>query len=248
MDIPIITKQPWSFSDRLLHTYNEQNLENTLSSFNQAGGGSFYLLDFFRKKIIVDSPSSLILCGYPIDLVKEKGFDFFQQILSEKELEWLIRVNEESYNFFFSFPEHRRKDLFLSYDLTVQTAKNEKRVLHHKVAPYKLCKNGNLWLGLYHVWSSSQRELGRSFIIDNKTNEQYNFIDNKFVKVDKPHFDQEDLLILRYMIADLSDKQMNEMLHISLSSFKRKKRLLFQKLDANTSACAIHKAHLMGVI
>jgi DNA-binding CsgD family transcriptional regulator len=133
--------------------------------------------------------------------------------------------------------------------LSVLTAKGKELILHHHTVPYKLCQNGNMWLGLCHVWASPEKKSGGSLIIDRKTGEQYNFIDNKFVKSDTHILTQEEVMILNWMVQELSDERMSELLKdSSVHNFKHKKRALLKKLGATTSVGDIHKAHLMGII
>ena len=249
MKITIIKKQNWKIPDWYLRTHSEKGLEEVLSSFNHTGKSNFYFLDYFRKKIIVGSPSSLILSGYSKAEVNELGFAFFDRILSDDEWGYLNQVNIECYNLLFSYPANRRKDLLFSYDIAVLTAKGDKIILHHHISPYKLCKNDNLWLSLCYPWISPSQKRSCPIIVDKKTGEQYKFIDNKFTKISTRAFTEEDLMILGWMVKDLTDEQMSEQLRASsVANFKRKKRVLFDKLGAGTSASAIHKAHLLGII
>jgi len=246
--VTVVTEQGWNVPDWCLKHHSEKGLEEVLNAFNHAGGNNFYFLDYFRKKFIVDSPSSLILCGHSKALADEKGFDFFQYILSDTEWIWLNRVNLEGYQFFFNYDKNRRKDLLLSYDLAVLTAKSKEFILHHHLVPYKLCKNGNVWLGLCNAWASDQKKANPT-IIDRKTGEQYNFVDNKFVKSDTLSITERETMILNWMVQGLPDKEMSSLLESSsVANFKREKRILFDKLEACTSATAIHRAHLRGII
>jgi len=248
MEIPVILRQPWNISERSLNAFCENELESVLRAFDRAGSGNFYIVDFFRRKVIVPSPSALILCGFPKEQIEEKRLAFYQVITREEDHEWIINIFEKSFEFMFLFSEERRTDLVFAYDIKGVTPKNEERVLHHHIVPWKLCKNGNLWLVLAHAWHSDAKESGSPVAYDKKTGEQYHFIDNKFIKVEKPSLDKEDLMILKWMIASMPDKEMSELLAMPLSSFKRKKRLLFQKIGGNTSANVVYKAHLFGFI
>lgn len=248
MEVTVITPQPWSISESFLKIFNETYLENTLSVFNQVGSSNFYLMDYFNKKIIVDSPSSLILCGHPKEIIEKEGFDFLKRIVVKKEAKRINLIDEKVYNFFFSYPKDELGNLVLSYNFTALTAKNKKMVLHYNVKPYKLCKNGNVWLSLCHVWASAGDKLEIPTITNKKTGEQYRFINNKFTLIEAKSITNEEIIILEWLIKDLPDKQMSELFKIPLHNFKRKKRALFQKLEVGTSAGAIHKAHLMGLI
>ncbi|MDR2908092.1 MAG: LuxR C-terminal-related transcriptional regulator [Bacteroidales bacterium] len=59
----------------------------------------------------------------------------------------------------------------------------------------------------------------------------------------------EELMVLEWMIKGLSDKQICEHLNnMPITNFNRKKRTLYDKLQAGTAAEAIYKAHRWGVI
>jgi DNA-binding CsgD family transcriptional regulator len=247
--VTVVTKKDFKVSGWSLRYYNEKELENILSAVNFAGGSNFYISDYYRKKIIVDSSSSLILCGHSKAEADRLGFDFFHNILSDEEWNWLHQINKECYKFFFDYPKEKRQDLLLSYDLAVLTTKGKEFILHHHTVPYKLCQNGNMWLGFCHVWTSSEKKSGNPHIIDRKTGEQYDFIDNKFVKSNTHILTQEEVMILNWMVQELSDEKMSEQLGTStVANFKRKKRELYNKLGVSAAAAAIHKAHLMGII
>jgi len=246
--VTVITKKPFEISQRSLDFYNQKELENTLTSINNATKSSAYIMDYYNEKIIVDSDSSLVLCGHSKAVADQQGFGFFEHVLSDAEWKHLQRANEKAYEMFFYFPENRRRYLSFSYNMKMLTAKGNDLVLNHNFTPYKMCKNGNLWLSLCNVSISDQKDLGFFHIIDNKTGDQYNFIDNKFVKTEMPFFSQEEKQILKWLTKDLSNNQMSELLSMSLANFKRKKLLLFEKLQASTSAGAVSKGYLAGII
>jgi len=219
-----------------------------LIALNQTVNG-YYMMDYFTQKLIVSSPSAPILCGYPKEMAREEKFNFFTRIMNKTEWTWLNRVNEAAYEVFFKCSSDERKYLCLSYDLELTTIKNKKIILTHKVVPYKLCRNGNLWLGLCYVTLSSRKESGHPTIVNTLSGIQYEFDKNRFYKQDKLALTNDELMILEWLIKGLSDKQICELLNnMSISNFKRRKRMLFQKLDVGTSAGAVHKAHLIGII
>ena len=253
MRISVVTHKEFKISDRQLRAFCKEELENMLASFNYAEGNNYYILDYFNKKVIVESPTSPILCGFPKEYVDEENFGFFQRTLSDDEWKWLSEINVKCYQFFFLCSESDRKNLVFSYDLTMKTPKDKKVVLHHKIVPYKLCKNGNLWLGLCHVSLSPNRERGRVSIFNRKTGERYNLIENRFEKVLCSSLNSEELMILEWMIKGLSDKLICDRLGdgdkpMPSTNFKLRKRTLYKKLEASTSAEAIYKAKMMGII
>jgi len=144
-------KTKWKITKEMKEQFSEEFIVDTLLPFNQVDNQKYYMVDYFRKKVIVDSSSSPVLCGYPKELLDEEGFDFFKRILPPTEMDWLKNVIQEFYPVFFATPVESRKSLVLSYELTFITVKHEELVLHHKIVPFQLCDNGNLWLSLCSV-------------------------------------------------------------------------------------------------
>jgi len=245
-----ITKRQWNISKKDLKAFCHQKMEDMLSSFNRACSGDFYIADYYHKKFIIDSPYSLFLCGYSKEFVAEQGFAFFGTILKKENLNWIMQMNRVGYKTLFRLPVHQRTKAIISYDLAVITADGEDLILHHKVVPYQLCKNGNMWLGLCHVSVSSSKTASDQAIFFNaETGERYNLIGGEFELSDTKPITKEDMQILRCLIKGFADKQtISQLGDITLSAFKTKKQRLFEKLDVNTSTEAIHKAHLMGII
>jgi DNA-binding NarL/FixJ family response regulator len=90
-------------------------------------------------------------------------------------------------------------------------------------------------------------------IFNHRTGEQFDFINDEFVKAPNLSLTDEELMILEWMIKGLSDKLICERLGdgdkpMPTTNFKRRKRILYDKLEASTSAEAIYKAKMMGVI
>ncbi|MCL2412549.1 MAG: helix-turn-helix transcriptional regulator [Bacteroidales bacterium] len=245
----IITQKPWAISDRKINVFCTKNLEKKLSLFNLACSGEYYIVDWFFQKFIVGSPNAMILCGHPKNVLEKDGFSFFNRILKKNEHYWLNQINTAAYDIFFRYPISQRTKFIAIYDMVVTTTIGEELILHHKIVPYELCKNGNLWLMLCHVTvSSSKNKKYTASFTNTETGNRYTFIKNKFVSCDSPSVTEEDMYILKQMIKGLPDKQICLLLNISLSSFKSKKRCFFEKLDVRTSASAVHKAHLLGLI
>jgi len=248
-------KERWKISKKQLENYSLERIEKRLQSFNHLLNGQFYMVDYFRKKIIVSSSYAPILCGYPKELVEEEGFDFFKRILKEEELEWIIQMNLAAFRFCFQLPIEKRKKHVVFYDSTVEMKDNKSFVLHHKVTPYKLCKNGNVWLGLcFAMLSTSERMENRASITDRETGKKYDFVNSNFIPSSANQVTLEEIQMLKWMVKGLQDKHMCSLLsseidnekNLSLNTFNARKRRLFEKLGVNNSASAIHKAHLMG--
>ena len=238
-------------SQRQQRTFNQKKIEELLYSINQTCSGQFYMVDFLSKKVIVGSPYASILCGYPKELLEQEGFGFYLRLFKEDEWKRVDQMKEAAYKVLTRYPLSCRKKFVLSLDLRLITNKNEEIVLHHKSTPYKLCKNGHLWLSLCYVTeASSEKMRGCASFANMETGERYrcSLVDGEPVLIKTESTNQEELQILKLLVKGFSDKQMCGLMGMSISTFKQRKRQLYKKLEANTSAEAIHRAHLLGII
>jgi DNA-binding CsgD family transcriptional regulator len=245
---PCIDK-PWKISKKLEKNHTIKRIEEQLSFFNRACKGNFYMVNYYEQKLIVGTSNASTFCGYPKDMIEKEGFDFYKRILKKNELIWLEKMNAEAYNVFFNFREPERQNLEFNYDLIVETVSKDSVVLHHRLVPYKLCENGNMWLGLCFV-SLSPYLLSscQAHIVNQQTSETYDFIDNKFVLSDVKALTLEEISILNYLTKDMMTKQIVDLLDISESTIMRKKNIIFDKLGVKSSYAAIHKAAKLGII
>lgn len=245
--VSVALEKRWCIPSKMEKKFSKEIIEQMIEAFNSFGGQRYYIMDYYHRQIIVDSASSSILCGYPKELADKKGFRFFDKVLSTEEWKWLVRVNEEAYHVFFSMPLNMRKKLVLSYDLELNTIHDRKIILHHKIRPFQLCNNGNLWLGLCYVIESNRKKSGYPTIINGKTGEQYEFIGDRFIRQSTYALTDDEKLILELMIKGYKGEHISTELKVSDSSLRRMKFLLYQKIGVNTSAEAVHWAHLNGI-
>jgi DNA-binding CsgD family transcriptional regulator len=247
--IPAIAQRDWNIPQSLTKESNRVRLIEMLASINKISDTtSYYIRDSYRQKIIVDSPKSAILCGHPIDSAENLGFAFYNRIFDKKEWAWLAKMFEETYKVFYSYPLSQRKNLISSYDFTVRTASNGELILRHKGVPFLLCDNGNLWLSLCSVTMSAEKRSGNATITNIETGEQYVFGKGRYVLSDQFAVTQEELLILELLCNDLTTEQITSQINTSVTTFRRKKELLFNKLNVKSAHGAIYKAGLMGLI
>ena len=247
--VPATIKKPWKIPQNLTKESNRTRLIEMLASINNINDTtSYYIRDSYTQRIIVDSPTSTILCGHPMELTEFDGFAFYRRIFDKNEWERLNKLFMETYKIFYKYPPAKRRLLVSSYDFVAQTASGGDLVLRHRGAPYLLCDNGNLWLSLCSVTPSAEKRLGNAMVTHIGTGEQYVYMDERYVLSEQLALNQNDLLILKLICDDLADAQIISQLGICVRTFKRKKELLFSKLNVKNAGAAVYKAHLMGII
>ncbi len=250
MNINFEHPKPWNIPRELERAFRKCDLERTLNLLNPIGGGNLYFADYYSKRFIADSsPSSpFALCGYPKELVEAEGLLFYKRILEPSVFSWLLKMNAEALKTYYSYPENERRNLALFFTLPAKNIDGKRIVLQHKYFPYRLDKNGNLWLSLCLVSSSFLNATATANVVDIMNHEKYDYINDAFQLTKTEMITGEDKKILEWMINDRSSEEICDLLKISDSSFKRKRRKLFEKLGVQTAAGAVHRAHLIGLI
>jgi DNA-binding CsgD family transcriptional regulator len=249
MKIEACIRKPWKIPKDLERLYNAKNIEIALSAFDRASKDNFYMVDYLNQKLITGIHRSHTLSGYSKDVLEIEGFDFYERVLSKGEMKWLVNVNKEAHNVFYDYPVEERLNLEFSYDLVAENINKHKIILQHRLVPYKLCKNGNMWLGLCHVEASSFLTIhSKASIVNYKTGEQFEYIDGKFLPTVAKSLTTDEIAILSHMAKDLQRKEIAEMLKVSEASIKKKKQTLFNKLNVKTSTAAVYKATVMKLI
>lgn len=247
--VPTIKERDWDIPQILLKKANRTRLVEMLSAINKiTSGASYYIRDSYTRSLIIDSPTSAILCGHTVEKAEKEGFAFYENLFDKKEWPWLKKMFSEGYKVFYNHPPSKRKHLVSCYNFSTRHIGKGDLVLSHKGIPFQLCNNGNLWLSLCAVSISKQKQLNKATITNTETGEQYEYINGRFILSDKLVVTSGDLLILELMGKDLSSEQIAKQLGVSMSSFVRKKQSLFDKLGVKNPAGAMRKAHLKGII
>jgi DNA-binding CsgD family transcriptional regulator len=249
MKLHFITQEPWHIPKMWENLFSSAHMEDMLQCFHKFEGTHFYMLDFFREEIFLDSPSSPILCGHPKALAEREGFNFFERIQEHNKLALAIYRQVEFFNIISRYPEHKRKNLILHYDVVVEHVTAGKLILSHKASCFKSDKNGNIWLVLNSCSISPSRVASKKAIVVNaETGERHDFVSKTFILSDTKVLNQEELAMLKLRIEGLNTKQMCEEMRISESTLTRLKRSVHAKLDVRNTAGAVHKAHLLGIL
>jgi len=242
-------KKPWSIPKEKARLLCPTKINETLSLFNRACDGNFYMIDYFNKKILVGSSSQSTYSGYSRALVEKEGLDFYRRILKPDEYAWFERMYKEVYNVFYSYPEVKRHNLELSYYLMVEATNESEMILSYNLVPFQLDDNGNMWLGLFFCTQLFARPMGPKATISNfETGEKYELINDKFVLAETKALTSEEIAILKWLAIGMQGKNMCQLLNISERSLERRKQNAFAKLNVNTPTAAVYKATRSEII
>ena len=243
---PFIQK-PWAISKELARAFSVKKIEATLGIFNRAGATNFYVVDFYKQRLILGNSTNVEFSGYSKIIIEKEKFEFYDRILKAGETENLIKLHEKAVEIFYQYPESQRYDLEITCYLTAKTANDDEMVLQHIIVPYKLCNNGNMWLSLFTVTPVPILPLHKARIVHIKTGEVYNYINDTFVLSEFGTLTSEDIKMLELFAKDMSVKELCDLLKISESGYKLKRQRIFQKLNVKSWAAAVCKAYELRI-
>ena len=242
--------KPWNISQEIKKIYSNKRIRKILEVFNRISNskGVFCMLDYTENKLIMAESSIYSITQYePIFVDNESRFEFYAKILPRDELEWYFRMIEQALEIFYSVSEDHRKHITISYDLILI---DSKLTLLHNITPFQLDKSGNLLLGLAHVSIIPTRLpiTPKASMINHSTGDEYVFINDKFILTETKTLSDEDIRILKWWAEDLTTEQICDELRISESSYKRKRKKIFDKLNVQTPAGAVFKAGALRLL
>jgi DNA-binding CsgD family transcriptional regulator len=245
--------KPWNITPDMRRNFNEKKNKENLDLFNQINEsrGYFFMLDYSEDKLYLGNAQLYGITGYSATYIESiSRSEFYGKILKPDEFEWYYKMVKQACDLGYKYPADSRKNLELNFDLITITATNLELTLRHKIVPYKFDKNGNMWLGLGYVshLASSTPQIAKAVLTNFLTGEQYIYKNDKFVLTTIKTLTHHEISILKWAAEDKSSEQICDALHISESSFKRKRKQIFEKLNVQSTAAAVYKATSMGLI
>jgi DNA-binding CsgD family transcriptional regulator len=221
---------------------------NMLRAFSRLQGCEYYLINYYEQKLHITDSSAIMLCGYSQQEAEDLGFGFYEKIIEPTEWKWLLDYNEKGFEFFFNLDIPRRKDALVSYTMKLLNVSGMEINTLHEVTPLELDENGNPWFMLCRITITTDNYTQKAYIIDKKTGERWDLINGKFRKSDAMEVTEDELKIIRYLIAGHTVEKIVEFLNISTRTFSRRLDVLYKKMGVSTKSALVHKAGLYGLM
>jgi DNA-binding CsgD family transcriptional regulator len=154
----------FTFQNRITEVSDEEYkavniLVHSFDSISRLTYKSMYVIDYFKKNFLCISSNPLFLCGYTREEVMKMGYEFYIKQVPEDEQEMLVEINNAGFSFFNSVPADERLLYTISYDFNILNG-TKKMLLHHKITPIILDREGKAWLVLCFVSLSSRKNVG----------------------------------------------------------------------------------------
>lgn len=211
---------------------------------------SLYIIDYNRKDFLYVSPNQLFLCGCTPEEVRRRGYGFYFDVVPEEELRMLFEINEAGFSFYNKLCVDERLNYIIEYDFHIRLSDGHTHLIHHKLAPMLLDREGRLWLALCTVSLSPNKEVG-NVTISNRDNTEcyrYSFEGKRWHKQPGITLTERETDILRLSVKGFSNNEIAERLFIDTNTVKFHKKSLFGKLKAKNITEAIGIAGTMRLI
>lgn len=207
---------------------------------------SFYIIDYLQKKFVYVHDNALFLCGLTPNEFMNMGYEFYAQYVHPEDITFLYEVNKIGFTSYQKLSkEDKEKDIYISYDFRIKNGNNYLPI-HHTLIPLVKDNEQQIVLALCKVSLTDQKNFGAiTGRLGNKI-----FTWNK----EKKSWDENPSILLNNKEKEIiclssqgyTEKELAERLKLSESGIKKRKKLLFHKLNVQNMseaivACCIRK-------
>lgn len=203
-----------------------------IQAFARATYKSIYVIDYEKKGFEYVSHNPLFLCGHTPEEIKQMGYAFYFNYVTQPDLELLLKINTLGFDFYESLPVEDRLLYTLSYDFHLKTNENRTILINHKITPLFLTNTHKVWKAICIVSLSTEQNSGNIKIYKKFSNQVFTYdLENDFWKTDeKITLTSREKEILQYSARGFKINEIAETIFVSPDTVKFHRRKLFDKL------------------
>jgi len=221
-----------------------------LSGFSRIANASIYVIDYYTKNFVYISSNPLFLCGYDIEEVKKLGYDFYAKVVSPEDLSMLLEINEKGFEYFYSQEPNNRGSLLISYDFNIHHKNGRKFMVNHKLTPFALTSDGDMWLSLCLVTLSIQEKSGNAYIqqLNSLNRLEYSFNLKRWKEMPAIRFTEREKEVLQLLAQGYTVQEIADKLFVEMTTIKYHKGNILNKLKVNNIMEAVYFASVNHLI
>lgn len=207
---------------------------DTLDAVSRINNESYFIIDFNKNKLVYRTRNLIFIDEATVkDIQRESPNPYWSLIINE-DLDLLLNSRKAYLKLMEDFTQDRKLNHTFIIDYRI-SLKNRSFMITQKFSPLKLHKNGELWIGLFHVKSSPNNNNNQIFIFGDGFRYKYDFSKGIFILYDEKIALtlMEKAIILR-AIKGLTTEQIADDLYRSVNTIKTHKKRLFSKLKVNS--------------
>lgn len=228
-------------SDAGIDYSQTNNYLEAIKAFARMSYQSVYVIDYFTKSFEYVSDNPLFLCGMTSEDVKNLGYEFYFRNVKPADLELLVRINEEGFDFYEKLKIDERKKYTISYDFCLISEKKSEILINHKLTPFFLAEDGKIWKAICMVSLSNAQSSGNIVISKEGTNDlwKYDLEAGKWMVEKKKQLSQREREILSLSASGLKINEIADKIFVAPDTVKFHRKKLFDKIGVNNIAEAL---------
>ncbi len=202
---------------------------------------SVYLVDYIRQDFLYVSPHPLFLCGYELEEVKSMGYSFLEKIFPPDDLQLFLDTYKLSWQLIYEATAEDKEHFRLSYDVHFKHKNGDLILVNKKVAPLLFTADGEPWIGMCIINTSSRKESGHYVGIQKNKNQyfRYEFDKKRFVSYEPEKLSKREEEIIRLSMQGYVETDIAKKLHISIQTVRNHRYNAEKKLGVNNLTNAV---------
>lgn len=229
---------------------NVQPYIETLSGLARVANLSLYLIDYHKREFLYVSSNQLFLCGYDREEVKNLGYDYYPKVVHQEDLPLLLEVNEKGFEYFYKQDPEVRNSLFISYDFRMCHKNGHVFMVNHKLTPFALTSDGDMWLSLCLVTLSIQDKPGCVYIqqFETLSRLEYSFKSKRWKSAQAIVLTEREKEVMQLSAQGYTAQGIADKLYVDVSTVKFHKTNVFNKFGVNNTMEAVYFASVNHII
>ena len=224
----------------------------TLTALTRVANMSLYLIDYHKKGFLYVSSNPLFLCGYEQEEVRKLGYNFYPKVVPPEDLVMLLEINEKGFEYFYKLGQdsETKYDGFISYDFTMCHKNGQKFKVNHKLTPFALTSDGDMWLSLCLVTLSIQEKSGNAYIqhFNSPNRLDYSFKTKRWKAAPAIVLTDREKEILRLSAQGYTEQNIANKLFVERSTVRFHKNNILSKLGVNNIMEAVYYSSMNHMI
>ena len=203
---------------------------------------SVYIINLDNHDFVFLSANPLILCGYSVLEVRDKGFAFFEEIMGDKEFKDQAKTALLCRSFFNYLPIEQRTAYCVSSDFEIQNVLTRRKVLVNlKFTPIDLNTKGEVLLALCVLSLAPSKNKRDLYIARSNSSECWNFSakPRKWVRREDPTLNTHELEVVILAAQGYSIRAIANKMCKSIDTIKGYRKEVFRKLEVSNISEAI---------
>lgn len=228
-------------------------LKQSFEQFASMVPGSVYVLDVLQKEICYVKADDLFLCGFPVEVVLQLGYDFYAHVIYVEDLPLWTKVYKCILQYLYQREEEQEKIDFFSCTFRLQrsssfVARPLLQMVYHRMKPVWM--DNELRYLICSLEGSTHKEAGNLCLHykGGMNYSEYNFVTNRWMQKKKKILTERERVILMLAQQGKSAIEMSDILCKGHNTIRNQIKALFAKLGRHTMLGAIELARNFRMI